>query len=202
MRIGIACCLACLMTGCLFGGRAETIEHFVVNPPSHPAAAQPQPGAPTLGLRPLIAASQCRLEIAYRQAERIGYREQEWAEPPARTITRALADAFSASGAFSDVGDAADLARPDYMLFGEVRDYCENLDKTPAEATIEVRIEVRRARDIELLWAGTLTAAVPLDAPDSAALTRAMGQAVSRIAGQAVSEVTSALQTAKPVSES
>ena len=194
MRIGIALTLTCLMAGCLFGGRAETIERFVVTPPlAVPAETQPAPGAPTLGLRPLVAANACRLQMAYRLGEQIGFREQEWAEAPAQTVTRAINDAIVNAHLFTDVGDASDMARPDYMLYGELRGFYENLDKDPAEATIVVRLEVRRAQETELLWADTLTAVVPLEASDSPALARAMSQAVAQVAEQTAAALRKAL---------
>ncbi len=157
--------------------------------PAGPAPAPP-PAAPaslTLGLRPFLSAKPYGQPLAYLgEDHELVFRERiHWAEPPAEVVTRAVRDAVAASGRFQDVGDAADMARPDLILTGEVRRFLENRTVTPAMAEVAVHIEVREARGVRLLWAGLLRALEPVHEDTPGALSEALSEAVARIADDA-----------------
>lgn len=197
-----------VMAGCLSHKVAST-RFFLIEPPAvlhehgtpapatmAPAATEigqvsgPLPAVPvalTLGVRPFLAAKPYAQPMAYLGEDReLVFRDRvHWAEPPGEVLTRAVRDALAASGRFQDVGDAADMARPDLILTGEVRRFLENRTVTPAMAEVAVHIEVREARGVRLLWAGLLRATEPVHEATPGALTAAMSEAVARIAEDA-----------------
>ncbi len=115
-------------------------------------------------------------------AHQLSYRDRDqWAEPPPNTVTRALGDAVVATGRFKDVGNAADMARPDLLLTGELRMFHENNAMTPPCAEIEVRLELRPAREQGALWAETLRETAPMESDTPEAVAAAMNMALSRL---------------------
>lgn len=203
--------LCLVLAGCA-GNKAVPIRHFLLEPQLTP---QPQPQAVgqgtspavlttadgvdaatgyTLGVRPFVAVKPYSLPMIYLVSEHeVGLSTaEEWAEPPEDGLTRVVADALAETGRFQDVGNAADMARPDFILTGEVRRFLEDRTVTPSVADLEVRLEVREARDVRLIWAATLRAQVPVQADTPNAVAAAMSEAaaiVARDAARAVSTV-------------
>lgn len=174
-----ALAVTCALAGCLGPRTLYPPAHYVLapTPTVQDAAATPL----TLGVRPLATARPYGLPMAYVDAQgRMGFRNDEsWTETPTAAVTRALTDALAESGRFADVGNAADMARPDLTLTGEIRHFHEDRAGNPPQAVFSVRIELRPARDAGVIWADTVEARAPLVGGSPAAFARAMGEAVS-----------------------
>ena len=150
-----------------------------------------EPTDQTVGIRALEFARLYRQPMVYRGPDHeIGYREDaEWAEPPRDLLTRALADALIATGRFRDVGNAADVRNPDFLLMGEVRRFDEDRTTTPWTAVCEVRLELRRGNSRDAVWSGTLAAQEPISGKNPSSLAAAMSQAVARVVEQAATRI-------------
>jgi ABC-type uncharacterized transport system auxiliary subunit len=181
-----------LLAGCLGPRTLTPVAHYVLAPA--PEVAPAAPGSHTLGLRPLATARPYTLAMAHLDAHgRLAYREnEEWTEAPSAVVTRALLDALAAGGRFADVGDAADMARPDFLLTGEIRAFHEDRGAAPPEAVLSMRLELRPARDSGVVWAETLDARVPLAGGQAADLAGAMSAAVADAVGRAVAAINAA----------
>lgn len=185
--------LAVTLSGCLGAPTVVKREYFSLSPSL--SVIHGEPLDKTLGIRSLDVAKPYSSSMAYLASSyKISYRNaQEWAERPGDTVTRALIDALAASGRFKDVGDAAEMARPDYILTGELRTFVEDRTTSPPSALIEVRIAVREAQDKELLWIDTLKFSEPLDAgTDASAFAAAMTRAIEKLVETAAIGITSA----------
>ncbi|HQM99759.1 MAG TPA: ABC-type transport auxiliary lipoprotein family protein [Candidatus Hydrogenedentes bacterium] len=138
----------------------------------------------TLGIRPLFSTHTYGTPMAYLDNNhQLGYQSRaEWAESPSHVVTRAIQDAIAESQQFADVGNAADMTRPDLLLTGELRIYQENRTVEPSMAEVEVRLELRQATEPGSLWAETLRETEPLKAPTPNALAEAMTTNVGRMA--------------------
>lgn len=174
-----------LMTvGCLHAPQVERTRFYTVTPEIvvEPVSVTPW----TLGIRPLFASRTYGAPMAYLDDNfQVGYMQrEEWAEPPANVVTRAINDALAATGRFADVGNAADMARPDLHLTGELRTYHENRTVEPHTAELEVRLELRRAVEPGSLWAETIKEAEPMAANTPQDFAKAMNVAVARFAGK------------------
>lgn len=137
----------------------------------------------TLGIRPLLSARHYNLAMAYQRDDHIlEYRHNaQWAEQPSATITRAIRDTLIATNRFADVGLATEMARPDFLLTGEVRKFHEHITNATSSAELEVRIEIRRARDIDVLLAHTFYSRVPMEESSPEAFAAAIGKALQEM---------------------
>jgi len=145
-----------------------------------------------LAVRSLDGARPYRQQIVYRDGLQLGhYANVEWADLPSDAVTRALTDALIATGRFVDVGAAADINRPDYVLTGQLRKFDLRRDTEPWTAECEVRIEAREALGRETLYTETLSASVPLSSNEVSALPTAMSQAVATIVTEAANAIAS-----------
>lgn len=153
-----------------------------------------EPCGESLGFRPLEPGQPYKQGIVYRETPyEIGYyANAEWAEMPRDVVTRALSDALAASGRFSDVGNAADMRLPDFVLTGQLRKFDEVRMTEPWTATCEVRLEMRSSRDENAVWAATLSASEPLESHEPGALAAAMSRAVARIVEESVAGIVAA----------
>lgn len=205
--------LVFLLAGCATSKVVPT-RYFAIEPDLHnghtsavtlgataPAVLPPETPIPetapplALGVRPLMAAKPYSVRIAYLGPNHeIAYRNlEEWAEAPADAITRVLTDAIAATGAFEDVGNAADMARPDLILTGELRKFREDRTSATPAAQIEVRLELREARGVKSLWAATLSATRPLPDATAGGLATAMNEAIAQIAREAAANIVAAV---------
>jgi ABC-type uncharacterized transport system auxiliary subunit len=141
----------------------------------------------TLGVRPLDYARPYKQKIVYRDPGNIvgEYTNEEWAELPRDFVTRAVTDALSSTGRFSDVGNASDITAPDYVLTGYIRKFDENRTGPAWTADCEVRLELRQQPDGNAVWGATLSASEKLAANDPTALADAMSKAVSKVIADA-----------------
>ena len=158
-----------LLSGCLHSPVIEKTRYYAVTPA---IKVNPVPSSGlTLGIRPLFVSHTYGPVMAYLDDNhQLGYRSgEEWAESPAYVVTRAIQDALAASRRFADVGNAADMARPDLLLTGELRIYRENRTVEPPTAELEIRLELRKATEPGSLWAETITESEPMkdDSPNA-----------------------------------
>jgi len=186
--------LVLLCSACLTPREVQPVRLFTLDPQiTVPPAARTEL---TLGVRPLSVARPYEREMVFQGADQVlEYRRgQNWAEKPGTVLTRAISDALIASGRFSDVGNAADMARPDLMLTGELRKFHENRSVSPPVAELELRLELRGARDVRNFWDGTLRAEVPMEETGAAAFAAAMEAAVADVARQAAEAISGAVK--------
>lgn len=181
-----------LLAGC-FGAQAPVpMRYYRVEPQVEVQRAEQS--NVTLGVRPFVAARPYRLPIAYLQeGNLIQFREfDSWAEAPADIVTRAVTEAIHRTGRFRDAGNAAEMARPQLELNGNVLEFHENRADSPTTAEVEVRLELREALGETLVWEATLRGKVPLAEDTSAALSDAMAEAVAQLAEQAAAGIVAA----------
>ncbi len=187
----VVCCMVMVMltTGCLTAPDIERTRLYTLHTDLQMDEAEPLDL--TLGVRPLFAARPYALPMAFlNDAGQLGYRvRDEWAEPPANSVTRAVTDALAATNRYKDVGNAADMARPDLLLTGELRMFHENRTESPPMAELEVRLELRPAREPGALWAATLRETEPLDGDGAADFATAMNAALARLAQRAADAI-------------
>lgn len=179
------------LSGCLTPGTVEPpLQYFIEPAPEIPVATTIPV---TLGVRPLMAARPYEtLPMAYLTQGGVlaYYAKDQWAEMPADLLTRALIDAASRSGRFLDAGDAATLARPDWQLTGELRKFHEWREGEVNAAVVELRLEMREARDRTLLWAATLNQSTPVEDTGAAGVAAAMKSSIERLMEDAAKEFT------------
>lgn len=190
-----------LLAGCLSAGPIVPTRYFTITPDVSIEAGTP--GNKTIGIRPLVGARPYKLEIAYtREPNRLAYfARAEWADLPATMVTRALADAITSTNAFVDVGDAANMTRPDYILTGELRRFEADFTAEEPEAVVELIAAVRNSNAGEQVWQGHITIAVPLAVPDAAGENpnsdeslAAVAQSLSEAVAQLVTRISTELQ--------
>lgn len=193
IRSGRALVPLLFLTGCLTAAPTFPMRYYALE--VAPSVETYPPLEKTLGIRDLLPARPYRLPMAYLTAEGlVQYRQNEqWAEMPEVVVTRALKDALVQTGRFADVGDAAEMKRPDLILTGDLRKFYEDRRGDTPLALVEVRLELREAQGTQALWAKTLTTTVPL--PDSSAATRVKGfeTAVGQLVSTAAREIAGAV---------
>lgn len=180
--------LALLLAGCMTPKYAKTTRYYL---DIRPSAVTANANAKSLGIRPLLSARPYEQKVVYRLPDfTLGSDAAfEWAELPRAAVTRSIADALAASGRFKDVGNAADMALPDWTLTGEVRRFDEDRTHDVWSADCELRLELRDTQSGEAVWAGTLSASVALDRNEHAALPLAMSQSIATVITEAVKEI-------------
>lgn len=191
-----------LLAGCLSSGPIEPTRYFTIAP-EFPIEAG-APGGKSLGIRPLVGARPYKLEIAYtKEPNRLAYYPRAaWAELPATMVNRALTDALLRTKAFSDVGDAANMNRPDYILTGELRRFEADFTGEQPVAVVALSADVRGTGNGENVWQGHFTIAVPLEtsvvsgeeplASDGA--VTAVAQGLSKAVAELVTRISTELQ--------
>lgn len=181
-QLGMACVVLLLAAGCLSAPQIERIQYYTVTPKITVEKAKATDY--TLGIRPLFSSRTYGPSMAYLDNDhQLGYQPRnEWAESPSVVVTRAINDALAATERFSDVGNAADMVRPDLILTGELRVYQEDRTLTPPQAELEVRLELRQTMMPGALYAETIKESEPLQDNTPAAFASAMNIAVSRFA--------------------
>lgn len=187
-------CFALALAGCLSTPVVTPIRYYTVRPEISVAPAESS--GTTLGIRPLASARPYKVEIAYTaEPNRLAYFPRaEWAETPAAVLDRALLQGIQQLGRFRDAGNAAVMARPDYMLTGELVRFEADFTGEAPEAVVEVHLVVREGGGVANTWEGQLLASVPLDGANPAPpvsdtalarLAQAMSEAVAAIVADA-----------------
>ena len=190
-QIGLAATVMAMATffaGC-FGGNYTPISNYALR---GEVEAVPVPGlSATLGVRPLDYVRFYKQRMVYRDNDfAIGYDDyHQWAELPRDAITRMVVDGLAASGRFADSGYAHDLARPDYILTGQLRRLDELRAHDPWTAYCEVRFELRDRNEAVILWSETLSAEVLLESNTPLGFAAAASQAAVHVAAQAVERI-------------
>lgn len=179
-------------TGCL-GPRAVHPPALYVLAPA-PSVERVEAAPITLGIRPVAVAKPYGVAMAHLNADgRMGYRvEEQWSETPGAVVTRALTDALAATDRFADVGNAAEMARPDLLLTGEVRQFHEDRAAGTPAAVFSVRLELRPARDPGMLWAETIAARVEFTGDGPGDFAKALERAIADAVAAAVAAISAA----------
>ena len=192
--------VACLSTPTIAPARYYTLTPNTDVDPGTPAGK-------SLGIRPLVGAKPYRAEVAYTaEPNRLSYFQRaEWAELAPTVVNRALRDGIAGLGRFTDVGDAADMARPDYVLTGELRRFEADYTAESPRAVVEVSINIRETAGSGTLWEGLVSADAPLfeaqpgvKEPHSDAMLVDVAKAMSAAITDLVQQVCAALRTAEP----
>lgn len=188
-----AAVLGTALAGCLGPRTLLETRQYLLAPPVGELPAGAGSGN-TLGVRPLIAAMPYDLRMAVLTEEgALGYLSHDkWAERPEDSVTRALTDALRATGRFSDAGDAAEMVRPSLILTGELRALRLNRAVSPAVAEVEVRMELRAAREPKAVWTGTLVETEPVPGDNGAGFAEAAKHAAGRLVTRAAAEMAKA----------
>jgi len=122
------------------------------------------------------------------------YDDLLWEEPPARALARALVTALRAARVFAFVVVAAERARADYLLGGELERF-EHLptDQPPrVAATFHLALVRAEDRSVVATWEYSGKESVDADTPD------AMIAAFNRLSARLAAAVVRDLQSAKP----
>ena len=184
---------AALLSGCLTPNSVEPTRYYTVD------AAPQSPGEAatelSLGMRALVAARPYKLEIAYRaEANRLAYfPRSEWAELPGTLVSRSLMDAIAASKIFSDAGDAATMARPDFIFTGELRRFEADYTGDTPKFVVTISGSIRATGEGKNLWMDEVEARVPLENASPYGASDASLADIARAASEAVALVSSEL---------
>ena len=174
-----------LLAGCLSTPTITPARYYTLNIDARPEPAPPSDR--TLGIRPLAGARPYKLDVAYKSgANRLEYfTHAEWAETPPAVVGRALTDGIRATGMFKDVGDAADMSRPDYILTGELRRFEADYTVSPPSAVVELSVAIRPTTLTGTFWEGLVRADSPIAGlemeKNADAIASAMAEAVSAL---------------------
>jgi ABC-type uncharacterized transport system auxiliary subunit len=172
------------VAGCLGRGEFVPIRYYGVDslPATVPQAGRTWPVA--LGVRAFTAATRYRERILYRTSdvEVAFYPYDRWVEPPEEMVTRVVSQIIRTSGLFPQVVPADNVQLPAWILSGEVTRFDEVREAGGRRAECWLRVEVRRARDEQLLWSDTISAVEPFTVETPTALAQAMSRAVQRVA--------------------
>lgn len=179
------------MAGCAAPDYTPTL-YYAIEPVIEVAEAEPT-GA-SLGMRPLQADRPYRQRMMFRERGHIlqAYLNAEWAKGPSEAAARALLDAITETGRFSDVGNAADMPRPDYMLLGTLRRFEEDRTREEAAAVVEGRLALRRGGDRSAVWTDIIRASHPLEGEGPTAYAEAMSEALGQWASEAAEQIAAA----------
>lgn len=187
-RRAVLCGIPLALAGCLSTPSVVPTRYYTLHIEA-PLEAGLSTGK-SLGIRPLTSARPYKLEIAYKaESHRLAYFSRaEWADTPATAVNRALTDAIRSLEVFSDVGDAADMVRPDYILTGELRRFEADYTTESPHAVVELSLAIRDSMGQGAFWEGLLSAHTPLPPglPDGSpsnvdAIAAAMSAAVSTL---------------------
>jgi len=175
-----------LLQGCLTPSGATPPDQFLLQ--TNPTIATAERLPLTLGVRELESARPYHLQMAHSDADgRLNYYQTAtWAEFPAAALTRALHEGIAHSGRFQDAGMAEQMSRPDWMLIGYLNAFHEDRSTTPAQAVVDIRLEMREARGTAMLWSGSVREVQPLEGEGPAAFAKAMQAAAERVVAKSV----------------
>jgi len=138
----------------------------------------------SIGVRPLMAGLAYGDAMLYRQ-EGYALRQYEhalWADSPAAIVTHALVTALRGAQTFTDVGYAAAMQQPDYVLTGRLLAFEEMRRGDERLALCRLDVAVRSAQEDRTLFAGEVTGEVPMESDTKLALAAAMSEAVAQVA--------------------
>ncbi len=171
--------------------RYEPVHHYLVDLACR--VPKTESCGLTVGVYPIEAAQPYKLPMVYRDGglELHYYPHAQWAELPRDAVTEGLIDALNATGRFGDVAYAHAVQFPDLVLTGRIRRFEEDRTEEPPAAVCEIRVELRRSKQRELVWAATLNSRQPLETDTASGLAKAMSRAVSAVVEQAAKQIAS-----------
>ncbi len=189
-----------LLSGCLTAREYVPIAQYRLELADPVAAANPRAATGSLGLRPLTAAPALSRDMNYIEANGRwrALANAQWAEPPAAVVTRALHDWLAATGAFEDVGVAADMSLPDYVLTGDLRHFEVDRRAEPAMAHVAFTFNVRHNLSPDVLAAGEAAARVALPSDDAPGFAAGLRAALAEALAIAASDITAAAHAQAP----
>jgi ABC-type uncharacterized transport system auxiliary subunit len=170
------------------------VHYYSIDPPPLQGYEATRTWPITLGVQPFTAATRYKDRILYRVSEvEVGFYEYDrWVEPPEEMVTRAVTAVLRTSGLFQLVTSIDNVRPPAWILSGEITRFDEVRTPIGGQAECWLRVELRHARDAQLLWSEVLMATTPLSAETPEALAQAMSQAVQEVALQLVEELAAA----------
>jgi len=171
--------------GCGGATYTPTLD-YLVDPALHVQKA-PNKTDISLGLRPLESANPGLKSMSYTEdgVTLQQYPNAQWADAPRDVVMRALSDALSMTGHFHDVGNAADMATPDWTLTGTLRKYYEDRSGKSPQAVCEISLDVRADNGAKPVYSAILKNTVPMEGDTPAEFAKAMEKAVADVAQQA-----------------
>ncbi len=186
--LGIAAGL--VLAGCMTPRYIPT-TWYAVDPVLNVEAAAP--GSQSLAIRFLEAGRPYNEKMVFRQGvELVRYPSSEWADLPNRVATRALTEAVTRTGRFTDVGDAVDMPAPDLVLTGDLLRFEEVRTDDGVKAVCEIRIDVRsRTEAATAVYSGAMGCEAPLAGDGPAALAEAMGSALGEVVSKLANDLAS-----------
>lgn len=187
----VAIALAVLAAGCGTSNYTPT-SYFAVDPPIAVDVAPTLDAS--LGLRPMSAPRTYSKGIVAREAnlEVVYLPRVAWMDRPENMLTRALTDAIADTRRFQDVGNAADMFVPGYVLTGELRRFDILRHDAPWSVLCEARLELRKGQEREPVWQETLRAERPVEGSNVPAAARAMSDALGALASEAARRIVEA----------
>jgi ABC-type uncharacterized transport system auxiliary subunit len=193
-RLLVSLMVVCSLGGCFPPQEFTPVRYYTIEPLSLQGYQVTRTWPITLGVQPFTAATRYEDRILYRLSEvEVGFYEYDrWVEPPEEMVTRVVTTFLRTSGLFQLVTSADNVRLPAWILSGEVTRFDEVRTPAGSQAECWLRLELRRARDEQLLWSEVLTATTFLSAETSAALAQAMSQAVHEIALHLVERLSTA----------
>jgi ABC-type uncharacterized transport system auxiliary subunit len=133
--------------------------------------------------------------VVYREEPyRVGFYDyHRWAVNPSTALTRVLADRIRASSLFESVTVAGSPARAAYLLRGEIERLEEVDETTSVHALCTISAEIVDVKTGTVTWTGTLSARVPVQQRDVAAVVVALGVSAQTVADRLVASIASEL---------
>ncbi len=160
--LGLLVTTTATICGCLTATTISPARYYTITPVTtvKPIASSGR----SLGIRPLIGAKPYKLAVAYTaENNRIAYfQNAEWADLPATMVNRALTDGLIKLEGFSEVDDAANIARPNFILTGELRRFEADYNRETPAVIVEIICIIRDTESGASLWQGYVTGETPL----------------------------------------
>jgi ABC-type uncharacterized transport system auxiliary subunit len=193
-RFILAFAAAVALAGC---GSVRYPAHYVLEvAPAAPTAAPPRSALGPLVVRELTCPPYlCEGRVVYREEPyRVGFYDyHRWAVNPSTALTRVLADRIRASSLFESVTVAGSPARAAYLLRGEIERLEEVDETTSVHALCTISAEIVDVKTGTVTWTGTLSARVPVQQRDVAAVVVALGVSAQTVADRLVASIASEL---------
>ncbi len=201
--LGLLVTTTATLSGCLTATTISSARYYTISPTSTVEAVASS--GKSLGIRPLIGAKPYKLAMAYTAEDnRLAYYQNaEWADLPATMVNRALTDGLIKLEGFSEVDDAANIARPNFILTGELRRFEADYNRGTPAAVVEIICIIRDTESGASLWQGYVTGETPLPVGEGgeslhsdsslAGVAEAMSASVASVVSQACKEIGAAL---------
>lgn len=201
--LGLVMTTTATLSGCLTAATISPARYYTITPEA--GVESIATSGKSLGIRPLIGAKPYKLAMAYTAEDnRLAYYQNaEWADLPATMVNRALTDGLIKLEGFSEVDDAANIARPNFILTGELRRFEADYNRETPAAVVEIICIIRDTESGASLWQGYVTGETPLPAREEgeslhadtslAAVAEAMSTSVASVVTQTCKKIGAAL---------